>query len=224
MLFVATLLATAQSMFAANPRLADATLAEWVVHDRSHFQIRAPEGWIVTSDVSTTSGVVDLILRGAPDDGTGPQGGFLAVTAEVRGALGSARSILQEGLDSLTTYSGFRVVEPARDGTVDGHPAASAVVTYSPSTYGVYETLTVVVGAEWARFWALAGIVFTWDIETLSPTVNESMATFHVLPGPPGSAFLVMRDWILFGGLLATACAGAVLGILILRGRKDRTT
>ena len=42
-------------------------------------------------------------------------GGVIAVTHEARANLGSARSILQEGIDGLSAFSGFRIVEPVHD-------------------------------------------------------------------------------------------------------------
>src|SRR5207245_10821122 len=127
-----------------------------------------------------------------------PAGLAIAGTHEARANLGAARSILQEGIAGLSAFSGFRIVEPVHDTTGNGHAAAGVVVTYEPSTYGVYEILIVVVGPEWYSFWALEGLVFSWDVPTISTSVNDAMATFEVLPAParrrlPAASHLLRR-------------------------------
>ncbi len=126
-------------------------------------------------------------------------------------------------MDSLaSSYSAFRIVEPAHDTTVDGHAAAAVGVMYQPSTYDVYQILIVVVGPEWRSFWALAGVVFSWDVPTITPTMNESLATFEVLPAPWYGALFAVGDWILIAGLVATAAEGIVFGFLIVRSSRRR--
>jgi len=173
-------------------------------------------------NLTTSGGVIDVLLRGQPDQGQGPVGGVIAVTHEARANLGSARSILQEGIDGLSAFSAFRIVEPVHDTTVNGHAAAGVVVMYEPSTYDVYEILIVVIGPEWYSFWALEGIVFSWDVPGISPSVNESLATFEVLPAPPRGALAAASDWFLLGGLIATGAAGSVFGFLIFRSTRPR--
>jgi len=197
-------------------------LDPWVVHTAGHFRIQPPSSWIVRVNLTTSGGVIDVLLRGQPDQGQGPVGGVIGVTHEARANLGSAQSILQEGIDGLSAFSAFRIVEPVHDTTVNGHAAAEVVVMYEPSTYDVYEILIVVVGPEWYSFWALEGIVFSWDVPSISPSVNESLATFEVLPAPPRGALAAASDWFLLGGLIATAAAGTVFGFLILRSTRPR--
>src|SRR2546430_11007245 len=58
-----------------SPLLSTQALDPWVVHTAGHFQIQPPSGWIVWVNLTTPGGVVDVLLRGQPDQGQGPVGG-----------------------------------------------------------------------------------------------------------------------------------------------------
>src|SRR5437899_4672496 len=85
-----------------SPFLSSQALDPWVVHTAGHFQIQPPSGWIVRVNLTTSGGVIDLLLRCQPDQGQRPVGGVIAVTHAARANLGSAPSILQEGIDGLS--------------------------------------------------------------------------------------------------------------------------
>src|SRR5690349_10024511 len=81
--------AASMSPSAPTPQALD----PWFVHPAGHFRIQPPAGWIVEPNVTISGGIVDLILRGAPSRGQGPEGGVIAIASESRSSLGSARSI-----------------------------------------------------------------------------------------------------------------------------------
>jgi hypothetical protein len=96
---------------------------------------------------------------------------------------------------------------------------------YQPSTFDVYTGLLSVTSVGWHRFWAVAGGIFSWDVPTIAPVVNASLATFSVsAPPPPPDGPVVTNGpwswWLLMGALAATAVEGAVLGSLVLRQRR----
>lgn len=194
-----------------------------VSHPTSHFQVTLPAGWASQLNATVGTETVDLLLTHPEFTGT------IAVASESRAASGTsaeARQILQETLGQLATEPGFRILEPVTDTSVDAHPAASAVVTYQPSTYNLEQTLTVVVGAEWSRTWAVIGTMFSWEATRTRACVNATLASLDIATAPPGQAvagfLLAHSEWILIGALVATAVEGAALGLLVVRQSRRR--
>lgn len=201
-----------------------------VVHSAQDFQITAPDGWIVTQDVAVGESTADLLMRGAPPDPMGPVGGFIVVTSEARTILGGeteAAAILQEGIDNLSaSTTGFRILEPPTTLSLNGQSAAKVVFWTQPSTYEVVQVLYVVTGPGWDRFWAVSGGMFIWDVPTIGPRVNASLASFTVLAAPPGltpGTTSALGFWLLTGGLVATIVEGTVIAFLIVRLSRKKT-
>ncbi len=175
-----------------------------------------------------SGGMVDVMMRGSRDVTQGPVGGAVVITSESRmldGSSDEAVGILQEGIDNLSaTVYGFRIVEPPSRVTVGGYAAAKVAFWTQPSTYDVFQVLLVVTSAGWQRFWAVSSAVMSWDLPTIGPLTNETLATFQVLPAPPDEPARPssLYPWLLVGALVATAVEGGVLGSLILRQLRRR--
>lgn len=205
--------------FEVLPGPAPTTVASSV----SHFSLTLPAGW--TSELNATVGteIVDVRLTHPELTGT------IIVVSEPRpmaGTVAEARQILQGTLDDLSTKPGFRILEPVAETSVDGHPAASAVISHQPSTYDVYQAVTVVVGAEWSLDWALIGTMFSWEAMRTRACVNTTLASMDIAPSPPAQAvtgvLVAYSDWVLAGAVAATAIEGTVLGLLIARQTRRR--
>lgn len=195
-----------------------------VTHQAHHFQIEVPDGWYVWEDLNVSGDMVDLMMRGSRDVTQGPVGGAVLITSESRMLLGSpdeAVGILREGIDNLSaTVPGFRVVEPLTRVTVGVYAAATVAFWTQPSTYDVFQVLLVVTSAGWHRFWAVSSAVMSWELPTIGPLTNATLATFQVLPAPPTPERALPSSpypWLLVGALVATAVEGGVLGALVLR-------
>lgn len=196
-----------------------------VSHPAAHFNVTVPVGWTAQVNASIGTETVDLLLTHPELTAT------IVVASEGRilsGTAAEARQILQEALDQLAAEPGFRVLEPVTDSSVDGHPAANAVLRYQPSTYDLEQTLTVVVGAEWSRDWAIIGTSFSWQSMQARSCVNATLESLHIATAPPlqaiTGAMVAHYDWVLLGAVLATVVEGTVLGSLVIRqARRKRT-
>ncbi len=196
-----------------------------VSHPAAHFNVTVPVGWTARVNASVGTETVDLLLTHPDLTAT------IVVASEWRilsGTAAEARQILQEALDQLATEPGFRVIEPVTESSVDAHPAATAVLRYQPSTYDVEQTLTVVVGAEWLRDWAIIGTAFSWQSMQTRSCVNATVESLHIATAPPLQAItgtlVAHSDWVLLGAVLATVVEGTVLGVLVIRqARRKRS-
>ncbi len=189
-----------------------------VSHPVAHFNVTVPVGWTARMNASVGTETVDLLLTHPDLTAT------IVVASEERtlsGTAAEARQILQEALDQLAAEPGFRVLEPVTASSVDAHPAATAVLRYQPSTYDLEQTLTVVVGAEWSRDWAIIGTAFSWESMQTRSCVNATLESLHISTAPPlaaiTGALVAHSDWVLLGAVLATVVEGTVLGILVIR-------
>lgn len=195
-----------------------------VTHPAAHLSVMVPPGWTSKLNVTVGTETVDVLLTHPDFTGT------IALASEARtlsGTPAEARQILQDAVDQLAAEPGFRILEPMTDTSVDAHPAASVALQYQPSTYDLVQTLTVVVGSEWSRDWAIIGTMYSWEALGTRTCVNATLASLTIEAAPPGQAFVGVltshAGWILFGALVATATEGTALGILVVRqSRRER--
>ena len=189
----------------------------------THIQVGIPRAWAGATPATIGGETVDALLA---DQRTSVA---IVVVSEARALAGTtaeARTILQEAIDGLSTQSGFQVLEPPSDASVDGHPAARVSLTWQPSTYNVDTSIAVVVGAEWGRFWSVSASAYSWQSAGAKTCLNATLATFDVLAAPGNRAvdnFLrAYQGWLLLLGIGATAAEGAILGFFMIRASRRK--
>lgn len=187
------------------------------------FSIGVHPGWSAAINKELGSAVFDAWVASPGDLVT------VAVVSEARSATNSydsARPILQESLDSLSSQSGYALLEPPNPVQVDGYPAARATITWAPSTYNVVQVLVVLPSQEWGRVFAFVGTMFSWDAAVARSCVEKTIASFDLSAAPPGvqltSGLERAYPWLQGIALAATGTEALVLGILIVRQVRRR--
>jgi hypothetical protein len=191
-----------------------------LTNDARHFSLEVPSAWQGRTEVPVGPDTADAVLV---DPRTNASVVVVSESRVLRGTPDEARSILQEALDEVATAPGFRLLEPVVDGTVDGHPAAAAFLTWQPSTYDVNTVIAVVVGSEWQRFWGLSGSAFSWMSPGARTCFNATLASFELAEAPLSVAvsafFLTNYVPLLAAGLGATSAIALAVIVSIARSR-----
>jgi len=195
-------------------------LDDWFLHPAKHFRLRPPLGWATRGNVTVGNDTVDLIV-------IGPDGSSLIVVSEsraVEGTYESARAILQEAIDGLSSSPDFFIIIPVAETTIDGHAAAQVMLRVAPNGTAVRQILTVVVGPEWRMFWALFETIASSGVNT-EPWLEASVESFDVLgPGGTQPPLLDAVSWIFLGAAVAGAVAITVVVLILLRRRRPPVT
>ncbi len=205
---------------------------EWFVHPAGHFRIRIPWPWAAEGNVTIGGQRFDVLLSRSDPIGTIT---VTSVPGQLNGTTAEARALLQAIIADFPPEVSVDPLEPVTERTLDGHPAARVLlaenIVGSPQ---IIEILIVVVGAEWDRYWILSAATYVspfFDLN-LREELEAGLETFDVFQPEPATLppsgvaeFLAQNQvWLLTGALLATAGEGAILGILIVRGRRRRSS
>ncbi len=188
----------------------------WYAHPVKHFRIPVPYGWHGYANFTQDGVPVDVYMYTADLDAN------LIVVSESRrlqGTQAEARAILSEATDNLSAWPGFRFLSHAIVRTIDGHDAATAFVAWQPANETVYQVITIVLGPEYAMFWAIIGTMTPAAAPRAAPLVNETTAAFDVLL-PDSVGIARWSSQLLLVAVLATAVEGGYFGYRVLRGRR----
>src|SRR2546426_408793 len=186
-------------------------------HAIGHFPIQIPFGWSAAGDLTQGRTRFDVLLSG-----TDPAL-IVGVSSDTLATVGDSRPgrILDGIIAQASSTAGVIVFEPVADRVVDEHPAARAVIAVTVvGNPQVFEIVTVVVGAEWGRYWVIIGAATIQVFDSSRGQIEAAMATFDVLEatGSPVSNFLqAYQGWLLLTAIGATVAEAAILGFLMLR-------
>lgn len=178
----------------------------WLVHDPGHFRIRILDGWVGERDVAIGNETVDAVLTRATTGAT------VLIDSETRfldGDGAEARAILNGLIADVPASVEVNILEPTETWTLDGHPAARAVIALSViGSPQIIEIVAVVLGPEWDRVWVVvaATTVGTWYQERTE--LEAAIAEFDVTsrsPIPP--FFSSVTSWIALAAVAVTALA-----------------
>lgn len=188
--------------------------------DTAHgFRISVPADWATRTNIVVGDETIDVLFA-LP--GYQYYEANLIVDSDAYSGDGSsvsARDELETVLRGAEGFDAFRRVTPNTPAVVGGHSAATAMVTWNPSTWTLQQLAVVVVSQENRLKWILIASAATWDFPKFGADFNASIASFEVLPAPqfPAAAATVL-PFI----LVADGAAGVIALAVVLLDRRKR--